>query len=212
MCIRRLSRGASSAVLLTASLLLAGCGQGESTDTDTAASGGTTSSAPAPTATATSPAGTPDESAEPADVPTGTAAASGDPAGAEGLTATAVRIGDHEGFERVVFELAGTGTPGWRVEYVDQPTSQGKGAPVDVPGEAYLQVILTGTSYPYETGAEELAPGSVGSGTGPVEGVVYDGTFEGQSLAWIGTSGRLPFRVSALSDPSRLVVDVAKAP
>ncbi|MGY1750254.1 AMIN-like domain-containing (lipo)protein [Modestobacter sp. SYSU DS0511] len=212
MRIRRSSRGASSVVLLTATLLIAGCGQGEPTDTDTAASGGTSSGAPAPTATATSPAATPGEGAEPVDVPTGTAAASGDPAGAEGLTATSVRIGDHEGFERVVFELAGTGTPGWQVEYVDQPTSQGKGAPVDVPGEAYLQVVLTGTSYPYDTGAEELARGPVGSGTGPVEGVVYDGTFEGQSLAWIGVSDRLPFRASALSDPARLVVDVAKAP
>ncbi|OMQ15486.1 hypothetical protein A7K94_0209090, partial [Modestobacter sp. VKM Ac-2676] len=99
---------------------------------------------------------TPDQGAEPASVPTGTAAASADPAGAEGLTVTSVRVGDHEGFERVVFELAGTGTPGWQVEYVEAPSSQGRGTPVDVPGQAYLRVILTGTSYPYETGAEEV--------------------------------------------------------
>ncbi|MGY1855367.1 AMIN-like domain-containing (lipo)protein [Modestobacter sp. SYSU DS0290] len=212
---RPLSRSTSPVLLLAAALLAGGCGQGESAGTGTAASGGTTSGAPATTTGAvpdpgTQSAGVPTD--EPADVPSGTGAATGDPAGAEGLTVTSVRVGDHEGFERVVFELAGSGTPGWQVEYVDAPTAQGSGAPVDVPGEAYLQVVLTGTSYPYETGAEELARGPVASGTGPVEGVVYDATFEGRSVAWIGTSGRLPFRVSALSDPSRLVVDVATAP
>ncbi|WP_369130337.1 AMIN-like domain-containing (lipo)protein [Modestobacter roseus] len=206
MRISPLCRGAGSAVLLATALLLAGCGQAASTDTDTAASGVTTSSAPV----TTSAAPTTGQGDEPA--PTGTAAASGDPAGAEGLTVTSVRVGEHEEFQRVVFELAGTGTPGWLVEYVDAPSSQGSGAPVDVPGEAYLQVVLTGTSYPYETGAEELGRGPVATGTGPVEGIVYDATFEGQSVAWIGTTGQVPFQVSALSDPSRLVVDVAKVP
>jgi hypothetical protein len=110
-----------------------------------------------------------------------------DPAAPEGLTVTAVRAAHHEGYDRVVFELSGSGTPGWSVEYVETPSDQGSGEAVDVPGSAF-QVTLKGTS-----GAEELARGPVAvSGTDVVEGVFYDATFEGTSVAWLGTSDRSP--------------------
>jgi hypothetical protein len=41
--------------------------------------------------------------------------------------------------------------------------------------------------------------------------VVYDATFEGTSVAWIGTTDRTPFRVYSLTGPSRVVVEVASA-
>jgi hypothetical protein len=41
--------------------------------------------------------------------------------------------------------------------------------------------------------------------------VFYDATFEGTSVAWIGTAERRPFRVYALTGPSRVVVEVADA-
>ena len=67
------------------------------------------------------------------------------------------RTGRHDCFDRVVFELGGIGTPGWQVAYVDRPTSQGSGDPVDVAGHAVLQVTITGAGYPYDTGVEEFA-------------------------------------------------------
>jgi hypothetical protein len=128
----------------------------------------------------------------------------------DGLTVTAVRAASHEGFDRVVFELSGSGTPGWQVEYVDAPTAQGSGAAIDVPGAAYLAVSLQGTSYPYDSGAEEVARGAVPvSGTDVVQGVFYDATFEGVSAAVIGTADQAPFRVYSLTGPSRVVVEVA---
>ena len=130
----------------------------------------------------------------------------------DGLTDTAVRAASHDGFDRVVFELSGSGTPGWRVEYVDAPTAQGSGAAIDVPGAAYLAVSLQGTSYPYDSGAEEVARGAVPvPGTDVVQGVFYDATFEGTSAAVIGTATRAPFRVYSLTGPSRVVVEVATA-
>ena len=56
-----------------------------------------------------------------------------DPVDPAGLVVTRCGAARHEGYDRVVFELAHTGTPGWSVEYVDTPSSQGEGAAVDVP-------------------------------------------------------------------------------
>ncbi|MCZ2815873.1 AMIN-like domain-containing (lipo)protein [Modestobacter sp. VKM Ac-2984] len=212
MLIRRPARVTRSVGLAVALLLVAGCAA--QPDTDSAGStGDASSSSAAPEATETTAEATEAGAESPApEFPADTSADSADPVDPEGLTVTAVRAAEHEGYDRVVFELAGSGTPGWQVEYVDAPSSQGSGAAVDVPGSAFLQVTLQGTSYPYETGAEEVARGPVSvSGTDTVQGVVYDATFEGTSVAWIGTSAEVPFRVSALSDPTRLVVEVADA-
>ncbi len=44
--------------------------------------------------------------------------------------------------------------------------------------------------------------------TDPVQGVYYDSVFEGQALAYVGVDAERPFRVFALSNPTRVVVDV----
>jgi hypothetical protein len=38
--------------------------------------------------------------------------------------------------------------------------------------------------------------------------VVYDHTFEGTAVAFVGTTAQTPFRVYALSNPTRVVLDV----
>jgi hypothetical protein len=208
---RRLTR---SAALAATVLLAAGCAAQTNTDAASATGGSASSSAAAAETTASSAPATadPDDVAGVSPFPGDTEADVADPAAPEGLTLTAVRTGRHEGFDRVVFEFAGTGTPGWSVEYVDTPSSQGDGSVVDVPGRAFLQVTLQGTSYPYDSGAQEVARGPVAvSGTQVVDGVFYDATFEGSSVAWIGTGDRVPFRVYALTGPSRVVVDVSDA-
>lgn len=194
----------AGAVLLPAASVLAGCGAGAPAQQATAAA--TASTPGGVTQAATPPAGvTASGSPFRADVRPDTA----DPVNPAGLTVTAVRSGVHLGFERVVFELTGHGAPGWSVEYVDRATAEGTGAPVGLVAPAYLRVVLRGTSYPYETGATELGRGPVPlSGTTAVTGAFYDGTFEGQSLAYVGVRGQAPFRVYALDAPSRVVVDV----
>jgi hypothetical protein len=134
----------------------------------------------------------------------------GDPSGAV-LGLKAVRAAGQTGYDRVVFELASAepGRAGWVVRYVDEPQSDGSGEPVAVQGSAYLQVILRATGYPDDTGVPEPSPRRFSpGGTTAVREVVLDGTFEGQSTAFIGVSARLPFRVFRLSNPERVVVDV----
>jgi hypothetical protein len=136
-----------------------------------------------------------------------------DPSQGALVTVTDIRIGRHTGFDRVVFELDGTGTPGWDARYVDDPASQGSGDPVDVEGDAALQVTLTGIGLPDDTGVAEWSgpdPLSI-SETQTVTEVAWDATFEGQSVAFIGTRTEAPFRVFLLEDPVRVVVEVVDA-
>ena len=206
------TRSAGIAVVL---LLTAGCADQPGTE-DASSTGAANSSSnedvpgevTEDVAAGTSSNGEP--TGDPSPFPADTSADVADAVDPDGLTVTAVRAARHEGYDRVVFELSGTGTPGWQVEYVDTPTAQGSGAVVDVPGEAHLQVTLQGTTYPYESGAEEVPLGPVSvAGTEVVQGVVYGATYEGTSLAWIGAGAQTPFRVYALTGPSRVVVEVA---
>ena len=65
---------------------------------------------------------------------------------------TAVRVGSHEGYDRVTFEFSGSGTPSFQVQYTDDPRSQGSGDTVDVEGDAALQVIVTSVAIPDDPG------------------------------------------------------------
>ena len=216
----------SAAVLVALALAgpLAACG-GDDGDERTLVSG---SSSPSAESSSTSPPSAPpsaapveppaappsDEQAQeaapeafPADV---TADVSEETSGGP-LSVRDVRVGHHDGYDRVVFELAGRepGQAGWRIEYVDEPSQQGSGNPVEVGGAAALSVLVLGTGYPMDTGVEEPAadpalPGDLEV----VEDVVLGSVFEGQYEAFIGTASRQPFRVFRLSDPERVVIDV----
>lgn len=127
------------------------------------------------------------------------------------LSVTDIRVGRHDGFDRVVLETSGTGTPGWDIRYVPQAASQGSGDAIAVGGDAVLQVTLTGVGYPYDTGVDEFPIGNrvAAPDTATVTEVVFDGTFEGQSVAFVGTTAQTPFRVYLLESPARVVVEVA---
>lgn len=131
-------------------------------------------------------------------------------AGSGPTVVTALRVARQDGFDRVVFEVSGTAVPGWDVRYVDEATSDGTGAAIDVGGADQLRVVLVGTDAPYEADVAEVARGGVpGQDTEVVQEVWYDATFEDTSLAYVGTDGQAPFRVYALTGPSRVVVEVA---
>ncbi len=73
------------------------------------------------------------------------------------LTVVDIRVGEHDGFDRVVYEMGGTGTPGWRVKYVDAATQEGSGKPVDIKGAAVIQVLIDGSAYPFDSGVEQYS-------------------------------------------------------
>jgi hypothetical protein len=212
--------------LLAVALALPACGGGGgdaagSSTTSPASSAASSASSSAPTtssaaeggagSTGQAPPDTEDDAGSTGPFPANTDPDTGYPSSDARVTVTALRIGRHDGFDRVVFEAGGTGTPGWDVRYVDSANSQGSGADIAVEGGAILQVTLTGVGLPADTGVEEYSgPDRLASAAAQVvTEVVWDGTFEGQSVAFVGVSKETPFRVYSLKDPARVVLEVA---
>jgi hypothetical protein len=128
----------------------------------------------------------------------------GDPIG----WGTAVRVGQHEGYDRVTFEFSGSGTPSYQVQYTDDPRSQGSGDPVPVEGDAVLQVTITSVQVPEDPAPSMTTPDTDGTVFAQVEGIW--GGFEGYGETFLGIDGgERPFKVTVLQNPMRLVVDVA---
>jgi hypothetical protein len=196
--------------LLSVPVVLAGCGSGAA-DQESAASSGSAaeSSVQEAGSLATAEDGATVASAFQANTDPDTTDASADAS----VTVRDIRLGRQDGFDRVVFEVGGTGTPGWDARYVDAASSQGSGEAVDVAGAAILQLSLTGAGYPYETGVREYSAAGplTARGTQIVTEVVYDATFEGTTMAFVGTKAREPFRVYLLQNPTRVVLEVADA-
>ncbi len=128
----------------------------------------------------------------------------------ERLEVTEVRVGTHEGFDRVTFELDGDGTVGWSIGFEDEPTAQGSGAPVEVAGDTSLWVALQPLTYPEDPDAGLAAPDRIAAPEGAVvlTEVVQDTLFEGYHTFAIGLDETVPFVVERLEEPQRVVIDL----
>ncbi len=119
------------------------------------------------------------------------------------------------GYDRVVFEFTGGGdsVPGYRVEYTTKPVQRcGSGDPVTVAGAGRLIVRFEPAQAHDEHGS--LAPAERHRTTGlpAVRELTLICDFEGQ-VAWVlGITAPSEYRVSELTGPARLVVDVRHAP
>ncbi len=211
--------------MLLLGVALAACDGGESdapapaatpTATPTASAAAPTASGtpwidrPAPTATRSPDAGETDDDAPAPELTLFKAAGTGNAGGAL-ATQVDTRIGTHEGFDRFVMEFENGLIPQYTIEYIDPPATQcASGMPVELAGGAVLQVTMP-AAYIYDPDrgvltipARELAPG-------------YPTIFEAQEICgfeavaiWVlGVSERQPFAVHELSDPARLVIDIA---
>ena len=200
-----------AAVPLSALVLLAGCGGADPEEAASTAASSTGDTSPAATTTPTADDVAADATPDAAPFPATTDPDTADAVAGNGPTVvTGVRIGAQDGFGRIVFDISGTATPGWDVAYTTTPTREGTGEAVSVPGSAFLRVTLTGVTNPYEAPAvTEASRGTTATTAGPVAGVYYDSVVEGQALAYVGVDAEQPFRVYALSNPTRIVVDVA---
>lgn len=137
------------------------------------------------------------------------ATTSSDGAGPADLVLIDVRVGQHLGYDRLVLEFTGSGTPGWNVGYVDEAIADGSGQTISVEGEAILNVVATNTTYPptaddYYPGPQQFEPESQ-----DIEDIYVAGVFEGQTRVVAGIDdGPTPFQVFTLTDPARLVIDL----
>ncbi|AWE42204.1 MULTISPECIES: hypothetical protein [unclassified Actinobaculum] len=120
------------------------------------------------------------------------------------------RLGGHDGYDRLVVEYsAGDGDLQWYAQWVDEPISDGKGDRIDMGGATYLQVSVSGVTYPEQADPPSLNPAAVADTT-----VIQDADvaypFEGSHLIYIGTDRERSYRITRLSDPDRIVIDIAR--
>ena len=150
---------------------------------------------------------------EAADLPTPTVAASSADAtrvADEPPILRAVRIGEHAGHDRVVFEFDGEGLPAWRVEYVDRPvTDCGAGHAVPVAGGAWLQVRFSGAHAHTPAGVPTSGPARRSANHPALRELVRTCDFEAE-VTWVaGLASATPYTPRVLSAPARLVIDIA---
>jgi hypothetical protein len=201
-------------------LALAGCSGDDPQVTVTATvapPSETPQASPSPTATPTPTPSAPETPLPDADPPADSAPF---PADREPDTADAsanallspinLRFGVHDGYDRIVLDLAGEGKPGWLGRYVEDPTQVAAGEPVYLLGNDYLLILVNGVVYPTEDFAQPFeGPRTITPQTGGVvKEVRYGSVFEGQVEIWVGLASDEPFRVFRLEDPTRVVIDI----
>ena len=134
-------------------------------------------------------------------------------AGEYDLAPVDVRVGSHQGFDRVVFEFAGAGTPGWFIDYTTEPRQQASGELIAFTGDGALNVMITGVPYPFDASVPEeewITAGRVAGEAGAITGVTHDSIFEGQAQFTVGlTDTEAPaYSVTLLEEPTRVVIDI----
>ena len=135
------------------------------------------------------------------------------------------RIGRHDCYDRVVFDINGPGPVGYDVRYVPVVSEDGSGNPVPVAGDAALQVVVRAPTQGSQGDTSGHQPGVVFApngarlhGPGGLENwgclreVRSAGSFEGQTTFGIGVRDKLPFRVDTWTDSNQtthVTVDIA---
>lgn len=122
---------------------------------------------------------------------------------------TDVRIGTHEGYDRVVFEFAG-GLPEASLERAEPPfTHDASGEPIDVAGESFLRLTMRGGTKQQDDGTSSYdGPTDFDPGFHTLVDLVEGGDFEAQSTWYFGLTEGECVRVLALEDEPRIVVDI----
>jgi hypothetical protein len=130
------------------------------------------------------------------------------------LTLTDVRVGAHDGFDRVTLELSGEGAVGWFTQLDTEARNHGRGDLVELDGEHALTVALRGMELPPERD-DDLA--AFADDTDRVEApgetvvlteVAIGGVFEGQKQVFLGLTEEVPVRVARFEGPERVVIDL----
>jgi hypothetical protein len=211
-----LRAAAASALLI--SLLATACSGGAGASSAPSTSGGASPSAGGslpPTPDATPPASSEMPTTAPTLQPTPdigpfscTFPVEGSGTAARGHLAD-VRVGTHDGYDRIVFEFTDA-IPPYSIDVATPPFSQDpSGLPMTVDGSYFWQVVLNGgtkmlpdgtSSY---DGATDFTPGYP-----KLAELVESGDFEAVSTWYIGMSGESCVRVLTLDGPPRLVVDI----
>ena len=173
---------------------LAGCGSVPANSPGAAQSPAPATSTPAP------PAASPPGTAAPSPAP---------PACSEsGSHLTAIRVGEHAGYDRVVFQFSG-GKPTYSIDRVGTVYADPKGTPVALAGQSFLRVVFRGASAVCQPSQSKTytGPSTLTPFYPQLRVVSAAGDFEGYLSFGIGLAAQGPYHVSVLTNPHRVVID-----
>lgn len=128
-----------------------------------------------------------------------------------------VRVGTHDGYDRFVVEFtqppsgAPAGVPEYIVEVAQPPLPQDPTAePMEVPGSHHVLVaLLFGTKYDENFNLHYTGPTRFDPGFASLVAAYERGDFEATSSWYLGLTTDPCLRVFTLTDPMRLVIDIA---
>ena len=124
-------------------------------------------------------------------------------------TLSAIRIAQQDTFDRFVLEFAGTELPSYHVEYVDRPIRDcGPGDVVQVAGDAWLLIRLDPARAHDDQGRVTLEQRRAKPNLPILLEAHLICDFEAQVEWVLGVSSPLGYRVSELTQPARLVIDL----
>lgn len=122
---------------------------------------------------------------------------------------TDVRVGTHDGYDRVVFEFA-SGLPDAVIEGVLPPLyADPSGLEMDVAGTAFLKMTMHGgTKVSPQGGITYTGSTNFAPGFDRLVQLIEGGDYEAVSTWYLGLNGAGCYRVLTLTGPSRLVIDI----
>jgi hypothetical protein len=128
---------------------------------------------------------------------------------AAGTYLTAIRMGQHAGFDRVVFEFSG-GMPAYQASVVTAVYSDAKGDVVPLAGQVPLRVVFRGATAwcPEPAGGTYAGPSVLTPYYPRLLVVSAAGDFEQVLSFGIGLAAPGSYHIYALADPYRVVLDV----
>ena len=220
------SRALCAALAVTA-LTVAGCGA-ETGDTEPSVEP-ETRSVTTSAASSTAPASTSAAADNTTEADTKDVSAAAAPAGAQSATPFTledthlqnpghpelqiedVRAGSHEGVDRVVVELSGTGIPNVLAGYTADPRQQASGLPLVPAGNAYFELIIQGVPWSMGLSDADLAKADpAGVAAGGIQEIADGGIFEADAQYIVGLNAQRPYNLYLLENPTRVVVDFQK--
>ena len=122
---------------------------------------------------------------------------------------TDVRVGGHDGYDRVVFAFA-QGTPELSLDRASPPfTHDASGAPIEVGGASFLRLAMRGGTKQTDANTSSYdGPTDFDPALTALADLVEGGDFERQSTWYLGLAGESCVRLMLLDDPARVVIDV----
>ena len=124
---------------------------------------------------------------------------------------TAVRTGQHDCYERVVFDFQDENLPDYQIGFGAPPFSGPSGIPIPVAGTRFVRVRFGTTYARYPgTGPYDGPDGVDPAGFTVIEEIRLIEEFEAVVVWVIGIDAEHSFRVGTLTNPTRIFVDIAR--